>query len=372
MRHANLIGTVLALSLVFVASSAADVITVCTDGGDHATIQGALDVASAGDEIVVCCGTYFENIVMTNGVHLRSETGDPGCVTINGLQQGSVVTCDDLDETTIIAGFTITGGVGNDGGGMVVTDSSPTVVNCIFVGNTASDGGGMEVASSGESVSAPRIVNCLFQNNHANVGVNPDGGAVRIVDSEAHFANCTFYGNTAILHGGGIACIRSVSEFVNCVFWGNSDGGGTGESAQLYSDDSSSVTVTHSCIQGLDTFAGDGNIGDDPVLVDPDGPDDDPATWEDNDLRLCFLSPCIDAGDSTSVPDGVLVDLDGCGRIVDAPMVPDTGIPAGIVPVVADMGAYELPHFRLGDCNRDGDVNAYDIDGFILLVGGGC
>ena len=42
---------------------------------------------------------------------------------------------------------------------------------------------------------------------------------------------------------------------------------------------------------------GIGNIADDPLFVDPDGPDGDVLAWEDNDYHLTVGSPCIDAGD---------------------------------------------------------------------------
>ena len=98
---------------------------------------------------------------------------------------------------------------------------------------------------------------------------------------------------------------------------------------------------------------GAGNIDADPRFVDADGPDDDPQTLHDNDLRLALRSPCIDAGANASVEPDALdldgdgntteptpLDLDGAPRFVDVARVPDTG--SGTPPLV-DLGAWERP-----------------------------
>ena len=41
-------------------------------------------------------------------------------------------------------------------------------------------------------------------------------------------------------------------------------------------------------------WPGEGNIGVDPQFVDPNGPDNNPATWQDNDYHLMATSPCKD------------------------------------------------------------------------------
>ncbi len=56
--------------------------------------------------------------------------------------------------------------------------------------------------------------------------------------------------------------------------------------------------------------------------------------WGHRDYRLQAGSPCIDTGDNTAVPQGVLRDLDGNPRFVDSTFV-------GTMATV-DMGAYEF------------------------------
>ena len=155
-------------------------------------------------------------------------------------------------------------------------------------------------------------------------------------------------------------------NMVNSVVWGNTPG-------QVEVEGGS---VSYCDVQG--GHAGKGNIDADPLFFDPDGPDDDPNTWEDNDYRLSVGSPCIDAGDNDGVPADVLdldgdddtqepipFDLGGDLRFIDDPDTDDTG--HGEPPIV-DMGAYEyqIP----GDLNGDGGVGHADLN--VLLSDWGC
>ncbi len=134
----------------------------------------------------------------------------------------------------------------------------------------------------------------------------------------------TVVDNTAADDGGGLYLCNGV--IANCIIWGNAAANGS----QLYG----SSIPRYSCVQDWDVM-GEGNINSDPLFVDPDGPDDDTGTHEDNDYRLAADSPCIDAGDSTLLtPPGL--DLDGNLRIA-----------FGKDSLTADMGAYEYDSRRL-------------------------
>jgi hypothetical protein len=119
--------------------------------GDSNTIQAAIDVAADGDEIEVAPGTYLEAIDFGGKAVRLYSSGGPAVTTIDasGLHS-SVVTCRSGEgSTTIIEGFTVTGGTGTsiggytNGGGMLNEYTSPTVTNCIFTLNSAWRGGGM-------------------------------------------------------------------------------------------------------------------------------------------------------------------------------------------------------------------------------------
>ena len=269
----------------------------------------------------------------------------------------------------------------NDGGGLF-TDSyfeaaDVTLTNCVFVGNTAGEthgyGGGLW--SGGDST----LINCLFSGNSAF----SSGGICSFWDSTM-LANCTITGNSGADVGGGIyaAGFNSSTAAANSILWGNSDGGGMDEAAQVHAS-WGHLDVNHSCVQDLDHFAtnGVGNIGVDPLLADPVGPDGIPGT-EDDDVHLSAGSPCIDAGNNTAVPfdnadldgDGdtaerTPLDLAGNPRFVDDPDTDDTGVPdpPGYLDIV-DMGAYEFfPECRMiviDGCDT-GVAN-------LLLAGEGC
>jgi parallel beta-helix repeat protein/predicted outer membrane repeat protein len=356
----------------------------------HLTIQEAIDAADNGDEIRVAPGTYHETINFNGKAVRLCSAGATRATIIDGTGlPGPVVTCNHGETSaTVLDGFTITGGNGGNGGGMYNDQSSPTVTGCTFQGNSASgSGGGMfnvfssptvtNCTFSGNSAahdgggmyngrSTPVVSNCTFSGNSAsgisggmyNGGSTPvvsnctfsdnTGGAVSNKAASGLTAtNCIFRGNT----GAGISNLEdsvftainclfsdnsgpgvangtfSIVRVINCTFSGNAGGGinavapsGTDVfNCILWSDPGGEIlgpagTVMYSDIQG--GFAGTGNIDADPLFVNA----------AHGNFHLRGGSPCIDAGNSATVPAGVTTDLDGDPRIQgDA----------------VDMGAYE-------------------------------
>ena len=129
-------------------------------------------------------------------------------------------------------------------------------------------------------------------------------------------ADCTFRGHIGSSGGGGMYNRSNSSPTVtNCVLWGDSPN-------EILDIGDALTTVSYTDVQG--GFPGTGNIDADPLFVDP----------LNGDFRLSAGSPCIDAGDNTAVPRGVLRDLDGNPRFIDSTLV-------GTMATV-DMGAYEF------------------------------
>ena len=235
------------LPLVFFGPSASAG-TINVAAGE--SIQAAIDVAGAGDEIIVAAGTYFETIdFLGKAIALRSSDGPLATIIDGSGLGGSVVQCVNGEGPgTILQGFTITGGDADTGGGMRNVNSSPTVRECIFTGNTAVDrGGGMynragaptitgtvfSDNSSGEmgggmfniDGATPTIDDCLFTRNISNKGA----GMRNYLNSHATVMNSVFSYNIAGEEGGGMDNRKNSNVLVlSCRFIGNTAGSGGG------------------------------------------------------------------------------------------------------------------------------------------------
>ncbi len=279
-------------------------------------------------------------------------------------------------NTTRVENVVFLNNTAGEGGGVLVEQgNSPEFVNCRFLDNTAGYGGGAEILGTSTS---PTFVNCLFAGNKAiNLGEGPTGGGMDVYKGATPtMVNCTFSDNSSVEFGGAVSVSDDAHlQLVNCVLWDNEAPIGPEIRIGFAGFEGGAVTVSYSDVEGgADGVSiefggtlnwGDGNIDRDPLFVDPDGPDDDPNTYEDNDYRLSAGSQAIDAGDNTAVPNDIDTDLDDNPRFVDDPKTKDTG--KGDAPIV-DMGAYEFQVGAACDWDLDGDGNVGTGD-LILLLG---
>ena len=319
-------------------------LTNCTLNNNQSTFGGG--IANVADSQPLASKCTFDANVSDFGGGMYNELSAPTYIecTANGnlaLNGGGVFNVD--GEATLIDCSMNDNIAGDTGAGAYNENALVTFTNCTINGNIAVfHGGGMwNVVDVGST-----LTNCTFSGNLALLL----GGSILNLDSSPAIANCTFSANEAGGVGGIFNTTGSSPLIENCVLWGNSDNDGEDEDAQIRGE---SALVRYSCIQGLDVFAGEGNIGEDPLFLDFDGIDDETGT-DDDDLRLRPGSPCIDAGDSSAVDVGVVRDALGNPRIVDNPFILDLGLGQGNI---VDLGAHEYQ----ADCNTNGLPDDQDI-----------
>lgn len=188
--------------------------TVIHVPGDAATIATGIASASAGDTVMIACGTYHEHNLYTDApLTFASETGDPSCVTIDGDQTGWVLFIQDADGT-VLSGLTFKGGLAEYGGGVFANETYITIQDCVFRENRATrEGGGLTCTRATANIS-----NCQFIDNVADWG----GGGLLLDEDLVTVTDCTFTGNSGIW-GGGLAAYRQATtgSFTDCDFVDN-------------------------------------------------------------------------------------------------------------------------------------------------------
>jgi hypothetical protein len=316
---------------------------------------GAIHVWNASPTIQNCvfsnCTAFADGgaiFVFNSNALIRDCTFTGNQVTNHGNAAGGAIEL--VYEAPRIVHCLISGNVApRYGGGLAVFSSTALIESCAIVANTASQFDGGAVYTSGSNV---RFDDCLV------AGIVASNGGGFAGNSQLTISSSTVVGNRAGARGGGIAHTGPQGLVVNSVLWGNTAPDG----AQIVLMNSGAgISVSYCDVQGgqagitIDPGStltwGAGNIAVDPAFVDPDGPDNNPLTFGDNDYRLSLASPCIDAGDNSSVAADT-ADLDGDAdtsepipfdlgflpRFRDIASVPDTG--NGTAPIV-DIGAYE-------------------------------
>ncbi len=330
------------------------------DGSDWANafveLQAALAVATTGDEIRVGQGVYTPDFDVNSNGHSGDREAsfqlisgvklcggyagvtevDPDVrnvalyeTVLSGDLAGNdepdfvnrednsccMVVADFVDSNARLDGFSIQGVQCDSSchrcGGIILNSSDPYIVSCSFIksGITLSSSDshivGCSFIGSGlrNDNSSPVISSCRFIRNSWKCVENKE-------NSNPLILNCTFVGNH-IEAGGPFAYVGvGVSSgddcnpvISNCIFWGNSSGNNFGEKFQIFSRSGSNPLITNCCIEGLDTYSGNGNFCIDPLVT--------------RNGHLRKGSPCIDRGnlgrDYTS-----LIDVDGEARISGA------------------------------------------------------
>jgi hypothetical protein len=246
------------------------------------------------------------------------------------------------------------------GGGIMNDGSDISMIRCLISGNGAGyHGGGIRNHTNGELI----LSNCILSGNVATEPVWGRGGGLYCYGAMARLDHCTLVGNAAV-RGPSVACespkqIDSPQQMApsdvrvgNCILWDVNDPNGG-----IWNGDGSGVTIAYSDVRG--GWVGPGNIDMDPCFVDaghwdlagtPGNRNDD--TWFEGDYRLRWDSPCVDAGNPSTIPDAGATDFAGQARLWGA---------------AVDMGAYELKN-EAPVANAGPDVPGFSVTGDVGTV----
>ena len=271
-------------------------------------IASALAESAWGDTVVAASGTY-RPIAVPESVTVRSLSG-PEKTRIAG---GAGTRCVEAASGALVEGFALEGGETDGDGGGALLATGAELHRCILRGNRAGGTGG--------GAKGGVLENCLVIGNTASSG----GGA-----SGAELRHCTVVRNA----GGGARDCRTV----NSIFWEN-DGG-----------DVSGGTTTWSLCNPI--VAGSGNIDGEPLFAG------------ENDWRLLYDSPCLDAATDSAVQE----DLTGAPRpqprVYGEALKPDMGCYEYVPKArfVWEKGSATPPYESWADAARD-IQSALDISG---------
>jgi hypothetical protein len=337
---------ILAAILLYTIQAAAVIRNV---PAQYSTIQAAINASQDGDTVLVAQGTYYENINFRGKNITVASTfiinGNRQAI-LNTIINGSnpshpdtascVLIVSGEDSTTVLEGFTLTGGIGTnwtdehgagiyvEGGGVLITQSSPIIRNNFIVDNEAirrltgtvsAGGGGIRAGDSDAKIlnnvimqnrglygggivlnycSGAVIKNNIIVDNTVDqyvVASTFGGGGLWILEDRPGdprpniVENNTIIGNKSFGGGGGQAGLgggmwtgSANVSFINNLVWGNFQASGK----QL----SGNAVYTYNNVE--DGVTGTGNINSMPLLAD-------------SSFYLIAGSPGIDAGNPSAV-----------------------------------------------------------------------
>jgi len=280
--------------------------------------------------------TVVDNIIITSG-HANGTT--------NNQNKGAGMLVNNCSNYLWLTNLTIIGNGADQGGGLFLQNSHPTLMKVHIDNNGAFDKGG---GIYNDINSTPLIRETYIRGNHAFYG-----GAIYSVESAPKLVNSLLSGNGASSKGGALYNLNAAPKLTNVTMANNftespkgggglfNDGGFAQPTIinsiiwenfpdQYYNINGGIMTITYSNIQG--GFSGTGNITLDPQFIKPI--EVSPSLSKAGDYHISPFSECIEKGNNTAVQTPVIYlhDLDGNGRVFDADQ-------NGVATV--DLGAYE-------------------------------
>jgi len=245
-------------------------------------IEGNGNAFSTGGGVEVWGGCYFDNVVIRNNTALYG--GGISC-SPEGL------------ETMHISNSIIEDNAALENGGGLLLRGDFDITGTRISGNNATNGAGIYIEET-FSWTTTDISQCEITKNSATI--SGGGFFCGYVDESLVLEHLTISDNTAIVSGGGLINWTPII-LSNSIFWNNSPD-------EILDTLFGTVNITYSDVNG--GWPGTGNINEDPLFADPINGDYS-LTWGNFPLYDNSKSPCIDAGDPTSIndPDATITDM---------------------------------------------------------------
>lgn len=172
------------------------------------------------------------NINQRGKEHPSIISGDIGTENVETDNVYHTIIANNCTSNTILDGFFITSGgtpdnlpnselislTGNEfrrefGGGLILVNSSNSIINCVFSGNSSYTGGGIYISKNNATTQNPVISNCTFSSNFSSSGAGIFSSGANTTISKCNFSN-----NNSSFYGGGITIASGIVQIEKSIF----------------------------------------------------------------------------------------------------------------------------------------------------------
>ncbi len=194
-------GTPTNSSFVTILMGAIKVSCPGTGDYDYTTIQGAIDNATDGDTILVADGTCVEQLTIDNKDLIIKSVNGAASTIVDGNDVDDVVIFTNGADTTF-EGLTITNGNRGSGfgGGVVISNSSPTFKDCIISDHVGPRGAAFYVSTSGSTVTLDGTTVTGNSASFEGAGMYLSSGASVVISGSTFHDNATGNGGAIYMN----------------------------------------------------------------------------------------------------------------------------------------------------------------------------
>ncbi|MFN8661454.1 MAG: right-handed parallel beta-helix repeat-containing protein [Thermomicrobiales bacterium] len=177
---------------------------VCASGCAFATLQPAVDAASAGATLAVCPGTYAGGLTIAKNLQLIGDSNEGSDTIVQGAADIPAVKT--ISGTITLQNLRLTGS-GGDGAGLYIEAGTVSLIGCTINGNGDAGSAYGAIYNNGSL----QLTNTTVRDNTAVAGGGVyNAGPLRLTNSVIN-GNAGVYGG-GIYHLGGSVIFDSASR----------------------------------------------------------------------------------------------------------------------------------------------------------------